>query len=158
MMKELELRTFPDPILRVQADPILRVGEHERHLLKSMFENMWRWDGVGLAAPQVGFDSRLIVAEAEGAKLGLANPEILESEGSGAMVEGCLSLPGQEVDISRPTSIWVQALDIENREVELKLDGFLARIVQHEIDHLNGILIIDYGSAMQHQAGRWNEL
>ena len=157
-MEELELCLFPDPILRIQADPVLQVREHERHLLKSMFENMWKWNGVGLAAPQVGFSSCLIVAEAEGVKLGLANPEILESEGSDVMAEGCLSLPRQEVNISRPTSIWVQALDVDNRKVELKLDGFLARIVQHEIDHLNGKLIIDHGTAMPHRAERWNTL
>ncbi len=74
------------------------------------------------------------------------------------MVEGCLCLPGEEVNISRPTSVWVKALDFENRQVELKFEGFLARIVQHEIDHLNGKLIIDYGSARQHQGGPWNEL
>jgi len=157
-MKELELHTFPDPILRIQADPVLRVGEHERHLMKAMLESMWQWNGVGLAAPQVGFSSRIIVLEAEGEKRALANPEILESKGTGTMEEGCLSLPGQAVNISRPTSVWIQALDIQNRQVKLKLDGFLARIVQHEIDHLNGKLIIDYGSTMEHQAGQWSEL
>lgn len=157
-MKELELRTFTDPILRVQADSVLSVGVHERHLMKTMLESMWQWGGVGLAAPQVGFSSRIIVLEAEGEKRALANPEILEGKGAGTMEEGCLSLPGQEVNISRPASIWVRALDIQNRQVELKLDGFLARIVQHEVDHLNGKLIIDYGSATQHQGGQWNPL
>jgi len=157
-MKELELRTFSDPILRAQIEPVLRVGDHERYLLKSMLENLWRWNGVGLAAPQVGFDSRLIVAEAEGIKLALANPVVLEGKGSGTIVEGCLSLPGQEVNVTRQTSIWIQALDVDNRQVELKLDGLLARIVQHETDHLNGKLITDYGPVMQHQAGQGNEL
>lgn len=123
-----------------------------------MFKSMWNWNGVGLAAPQVGFSSCLIVAEAEGVKLALANPEVLESKGFDTMVEGCLSLPDQAVNISRAFSIWVRALDIENREVELKFEGFLARIVQHEIDHLNGKLIIDYGSAMPRQVERWDEL
>jgi len=157
-MKELELRTFPDPKLRIPAEPVLHVGEHERHMMKSMLENMWQWKGVGLSAPQVGFDARLIVAEAEGVKLGLANPETLESKGSDAMMEGCLSLPGQSVNVSRSTSIWVRALDIENRQVELKLDGFIARIVQHEIDHLNGRLIIDHGAATPYKTGLWNAL
>lgn len=157
-MKELELCIFPDPILRLQADPVVHVGEHERHLMKAMLESIWQWDGVGLAAPQVGFSARIIVLEAEGEKRALANPEILESEGADAMEEGCLSLPGQGVNISRPTSIWIRALDIQNRQVELKLDGFPARIVQHEIDHLNGKLIIDYGPAKPHPEGRWNEL
>lgn len=157
-MEELELRMFPEPILRLQAEPVLGVGEHERHLMKAMLESMWRWNGVGLAAPQVGFSSRIIVLEAEGEKHALANPIILESEGGDTMEEGCLSLPGQAVNISRASSIWIQALDIQNRQVESKLDGFLARIVQHEIDHLNGKLIIDYGSAIPHQAERWNEL
>ena len=111
-----------------------------------------------MSAPQVGFSSRIIVLEAEGEKRAFANPIILESESADTMEEGCLSLPGQIVNISRPTAIWIQALDIQNRQVELKLDGFLARIVQHEIDHLNGKLIIDYGSATLHQAGEWNEL
>lgn len=157
-MKELELCIFPDPILRLQADPVLHVGEHERHLMKVMLASMIQWNGVGLAAPQVGFSACIIVLQAEGEKRALANPEILESEGSGTMVEGCLSLPGQVVTISRPASIWIQALDIQNRPIELKLEGFPARIVQHEIDHLNGKLIIDYGSTMEHQAGLWREL
>lgn len=157
-MNKLELSIFPEPVLRLQADPVLHVGEHERQLMKSMLKSMWNWNGVGLAAPQVGFSSRLIVAEAEGVKLALANPEILGSKGVDTMVEGCLSLPDQAVNISRPTSIWIRALDIENKEVELKFDGFLARIVQHEIDHLNGKLIIDYGTATPHQAEPGNEL
>ena len=158
MTKELELCMFPDPILRAQADSVVHVGEHERHLMKAMLESMWQWNGVGLAAPQVGFSSRIIVLEAEGEKRALANPIILESEGAETIEEGCLSLPGQAVNISRSTTIRIQALDIQNRKVELKLDGFLARIVQHEIDHLNGKLIIDYGPAKPHQAGEWNEL
>lgn len=157
-MKELELCLFPDPILRAQADSVVHVGEHERHLMKAMLKSMWQWNGVGLAAPQVGFSSRIIALEAEGEKRALANPIILASEGADSMEEGCLSLPGQVVNVSRPSSIWIQALDIQNRQVELKLDGFLARIVQHEIDHLNGKLIVDYGPAMPHQPGQWNEL
>jgi len=146
MKKELELRIYPDPILRKKPDPVFHVGGHERHLMKTMLQNLWLWNGVGLAAPQVGFSSQIIVLEAEGEKLAFANPVILESKGSEILEESCLSIPGRTVSVPRATSVWIRALDIQNRQVELKLEGFLARIIQHEIDHLNGKLIVDYDS------------
>jgi peptide deformylase len=117
-----------------------------------MLVHMWRWHGIGLAAPQAGVDLRLIVAEVGGQRLGLANPVLLEARGAEEMLEACLSLPGKGVNVVRQSSAWVRALDIENRPLELRLDGLLARVVQHEIDHLDGVLIIDRGPIVQGQA------
>ena len=106
---------------------------------------MRQWNGVGLAAPQVGHSLRMIVAEAVGQTVALANPTILEQTGIDRMVEGCLSLPDRQVDVIRAVTIWVKALNEDSKQVEFKQEGLLARIVQHEIDHLNGMLIIDHG-------------
>ena len=154
VMKELGLRTCPDPILRRGARPIEHVGDEERSLFLSMLVNMWRWHGIGLAAPQVGVALRLVVAQVDGVKLALGNPVILEGKGSQEMVEGCLSLPDSQVNVARQTSVWVQALDIEDRMSEFKFEGLLGRVVQHEIDHLNGVLITDHGSVVQRKAPR----
>jgi len=125
------------------------VGEEERDFLLSMLINMWHWHGIGLAAPQVGSASRLIVAEVEGVRIALGNPVVLEGKGAARMTEGCLSLPGREVDVWRQRSLWVRAIDIEDRTSDFSFDGLLGRVVQHEIDHLNGVLIIDHGPAIE---------
>ena len=142
---EVQLVTYPNPILRTCATPVLHVGKKERLLFKHMLTNMRRWNGVGLAAPQVGHSLRIVVAEVEGTTLLLANPTILERKGMDRRVEGCLSLPGQEVDVIRSASIWLKAVNEENKQVELKQEWLIARILQHEIDHLEGVLIIDHG-------------
>ncbi len=144
-MKKMELRIYPDSMLRTNAKPVEYVGKKERVILQSMLVNMERWKGVGLAAPQVGFALRLLVAESAGLKLGIANPVILEGRGLEEMLEGCLSIPGTEVNVARQAAVWIRAVDLENKKVEHKFQGLLARIVQHEIDHLNGVLIIDRG-------------
>lgn len=140
----MKIVEHPDPMLRAHAKPVLHVGKKERYLFKRMLTNMRRWDGIGLAAPQVGHSLRMIVAEAKGKTLALANPTILESKGMDRMMEGCLSLPGQEVNVTRAVSIWVKAVNEDNKQVALKQKGLFARILQHEIDHLNGVLIIDH--------------
>lgn len=143
-MTDLELVLHPDSRLRRRARILSHVGTEERRLLDTMLNAMRRFNCVGLAAPQIGIEVRAITAEYEGRLLGLANPVLLDQAGSDAMLEGCLSIPGREVEVSRATSVWVQAVDTDDRTVQLKLNGFMARIVQHEVDHLNGVLIIDY--------------
>ena len=150
-MNTFDLHLHPDPLLRRQSQPVLHVGKEERRLLDAMLDTMRRWKAVGLAAPQVGRGSRVITAEFEGTSLGLANPVVIDRTGMDAMVEGCLSLPGRAIEVRRSCSVWVKAVDPENKKVELKLEGFLARIVQHEIDHLDGVLIIDYLPVMEHE-------
>jgi len=120
--------------------------------LKQLLKHMRRWKGLGLAAPQVGCLERLIVAEVDGNGLQWANPTALDGNGTDYMEEGCLSLPGNFVGIHRASRVWIRALDVEGRTVERKLEGLLARVVQHEIDHLNGVLIIDHGPVVRRQA------
>lgn len=142
----MELETYPNPVLRTSAFPVKNVGRRETGMLRKMLVNMRRWQGVGLAAPQVGCLDQLIVAEAGGQTILWANPVIVERNGAEKSKEGCLSLPGKTVEVCRSFCIWVQAINEANRKVECKLEGLLARIIQHEIDHLHGVLILDYGS------------
>ena len=144
----MTLVTYPNPVLRAHATALPSVGKAERRLMLRMVKHMRRWKGIGLAAPQVGCSQQLFVAEVEGDILMLANPEILERHGMGEMVEGCLSLPETVVRVGRPASVWVRGLDEENQPVEHKLRGLMARVVQHEFDHLHGKLITDYGLAL----------
>lgn len=148
-MKDLGIRVYPDPVLRTRAEPLEKVSQRERKLLMRMLAGMRRWRGVGLAGPQVGWTLRLITVEAEGLTLALANPKILDPHGEDELVEGCLSLPGQAVSVRRAASVWLRAIDSDNRKREFKLAGLLARVVQHEIDHLNGVLIIDHGPSVR---------
>ena len=149
---EVQLVIYPNPILQAHSAPVSHVGNKERSLFKRMLINMRRWNGVGLAAPQVGYLLRMIVAEVGGTTLAMANPTILECKGMSRMIEGCLSLPNKEVDVMRSTSIWIKADNEENKQVELKQEGLLARILQHEIDHLDGVLIIDHGPVITRES------
>ena len=142
----VQLVTHPNPLLRTRSSPVGRVGKNEHRLLRQMLKHMRRWKSVGLAAPQVGRLEQLIVADVGDHTVLWANPTILEPCGTQHMEEeGCLSIPGTRVDVIRPIHIWVQALDEYNKKVESKLEGLLARVIQHEIDHLHGVLIIDHG-------------
>jgi peptide deformylase len=143
----MEIVIHPSPILRAHTTPVERVGKQERRLLKQMLKHMRRWKGIGLAAPQVACLQQLIVVEVNEQALLWANPRIIEEDGTGYMEEGCLSIPDTFVNVERAAYVWVQALNIDNHPVELKLHGLAARVVQHEIDHLNGVLIIDRGTA-----------
>jgi peptide deformylase len=144
-MKLLEIRRFPDPILRVNCFKVEEITSKELALFEDMVYTMKANNGIGLAAPQVGIAKRLIVAlDEQGRVIRLANPKILKGKGSDIMVEGCLSLPGESVEIKRWLEVVVIGLDDRNKEVEVKAKGLLARVLQHEIDHLYGKLIIDY--------------
>lgn len=154
----MKIVTYPNSILRCHAVAVPEVGREEKKLMAGMLKHMRKWKGIGLAAPQVGSQQQIFVAEVEGVILAMANPVIMEQHGMGGMEEGCLSLPGTMVRVTRPVTFWIRALNEENERVELKLDGLLARVAQHEIDHLNGTLIIDHGPAIdQDMASRLNE-
>jgi peptide deformylase len=140
--------TFPDPFLKKKASTVPRVDDKVRELVRDMFETMHAASGVGLAAPQVGVGKRVIVVdvspvEKESPPLALVNPEIVECGGSVEGMEGCLSVPGIEGVVSRAESVLVRGLDPEGQPVRLRVTGFLARALQHEIDHLDGVLFID---------------
>lgn len=134
-----------DPILRQKAIPLPEVTDETRALIREMFETMEKEDGVGLAAPQIGLGIRLFVVKADdGVERAFINPQIIEtSTETSVYEEGCLSVPKNYEDVVRPARVVVQALNERGRRFTLEADGFLARVIQHENDHLDGILFID---------------
>lgn len=145
MGRRLSLRVHPDPVLRFQAAPVDTFDKYLHLFVKEMLHFMKAHEGIGLAAPQLGVLQRIIVVGiGPAAPIALANPEVLHVSGKEAMVEGCLSLPGVRVNVSRKKSIAVRGLINDGKAVELSVSGLMARVIQHEIDHLNGTLICDY--------------
>lgn len=149
-----EIRTYPDDVLRVKAEPVEAVDAEVRQLMDDMVETMHESAGIGLAAPQVGVSRRVIVLHVKLDDLDhpltvLANPEIVESSGEVEFEEGCLSLPGFTVSIDRALYVKVRGLDREGRQVEFEADELFAVALQHEIDHLEGTLIIDSASPIK---------
>lgn len=143
-MALLKIREIGDPVLRSKAKEIDEVNKKTNDLIDNMFETMYEEDGVGLAAPQVGMLKRIAVVDIrEGNKVVLINPEIIEEEGKAIMEEGCLSIPGETGDVIRAEKIKVKSLDREGSQIEFEAEGFEARAIQHEIDHLNGVLFVD---------------
>ena len=143
---ELEILTYPDPALRRVARPLERIDDEVRARAKRMLELMYAGKGVGLAAPQVGWSVRLIVANPTGKPEDeriFINPEVRNRRGREVGVEGCLSLPEITGKIERAKKVELAAYDLDGREFKLDLDDFAARVIQHECDHLEGILIID---------------
>jgi peptide deformylase len=154
-MARLDIRIYGDPILRQRAEAVTRFDEALRQLAEDMLETMYAADGVGLAAPQVGRRLRLLVVDTQGrgederGPLVLVNPRILESWGSWSYDEGCLSIPGITAEIVRPESVRVAYQDLEGAEHEEVFSRLLGRVVQHEADHLDGKLFVDYLSPMR---------
>ncbi len=148
-MAILAIRIYPDPILRVKCRPVMEIDAKVKKLAADMVETMHAAPGVGLAAPQVGVDLRLAVVdvtigEDPSQVTVLVNPEVVESSGLDSDVEGCLSLPGITDKVDRPVSVTVRAQDLEGHPLELQAEGFHARALCHEIDHLDGILFPDH--------------
>ena len=145
---------FPDPRLRTVAKPVAKVDDSTKTLVKDMAETMYDAPGIGLAATQSNVHQRVIVIDITQEKNDLRvfiNPEILESRGKEEMEEGCLSVPGIYETVSRADSVRVRALDQTGKEFELETDGLLAVCIQHEIDHLDGKVFVDYLSRMKQQ-------
>jgi peptide deformylase len=136
--------TSENPILRQKAKKVHHFDASMQKLVDEMFETMHAAHGVGLAAPQIALSIRLFVAEYEENKVALFNPEIIKAEGEELGTEGCLSIPGYAGDnIRRATSIVVKAQDVRGKPVRVRAEGWYARVLQHEIDHLDGILFLD---------------
>ncbi|MCS7185532.1 MAG: peptide deformylase [Armatimonadetes bacterium] len=136
--------TIGNPILRQKASPVGKITKAEKQIIDDMFETMGVNEGVGLAAPQIGIPKRIIVAQWEGEKYAIVNPKIeWRSDEMVIGTEGCLSIPGVQANVNRHLKIRVRGVDGEGKTVILEPEGWLARIFQHEIDHLDGILIID---------------
>jgi peptide deformylase len=154
-MALLSIITAPDPRLKVKAKPLLRVDDATRRLFDDMLETMYAAPGIGLAAPQVGVAKRIIVLDIarEGEPpnpLRIANPELLwTSDELMTASEGCLSLPEHYGDVERPKAIKLRYLDYENEIRELDAEGLLATCIQHEMDHLDGVLFVDHLSAVK---------
>jgi len=134
---------YPDPVLRAKAAPVRNIDGAVERLLANMADTMYAFKGVGLAAPQIGVSKRLVVVDIGNGLLQLVNPEILQAAGQERGKEGCLSLPGLWGEVDRATEIVVRCLDKKGSEMRFRATGFLARVLQHEIDHLDGILFID---------------
>lgn len=133
----------PEPVLRQVAKSVEKVTPRHRLLAENMVRIMKKSYGVGLAAPQVGVSERIIVVAPEGKAIVLFNPVITAQSGKEIGEEGCLSIPGLYGDVERFSEIEVEGLDIKGRPVAYAMDGFAARVVQHEVDHLDGVLFID---------------
>lgn len=133
---------YPADILEQKCDPVTVFDKKLARLLDDMYETMIEFDGVGLAAPQVGIKSQIAVVDIEDryGTIELINPEVISSSGEQTDPEGCLSFPGLYGEVSRPRFITVKAYNRKGKEFELKAEDFLARAIQHEIDHLHGIL------------------
>lgn len=142
-MAELEIRLDGDPILRKTAVPIKRISKNIRQLIKDMSETMYKADGVGLAAPQVGVSKRLFLVDTGEGLLVLINPQITNREGEIMLVEGCLSVPDMAGKVVRAAKVTVEALDENGRKIWVTGEGLLARALQHELDHLDGRLYTD---------------
>jgi peptide deformylase len=146
-----EIRIYPDPILRKKALPVKNIDGQVKKIADRMAEAMYANKGIGLAAPQIGIPSQIIVVDlGEGLNI-LINPEIVEGEGESVLEEGCLSLPNIEVPVKRRDKVFIWALDLDGKGVNLELIGFPGRVYQHEIDHLNGILIIHHISRLKRE-------
>jgi len=149
-MELLEVKKYPNSVLRKKCEPVKEITTVEAELFNNMLYTMRQSKGIGLACPQIGILRRIIVVDiGDGKAIKLANPAIVSSKGIDRMEEGCLSLPDVNVNVKRPFEAVVIGMNEEGRVVELNLKGLLARVVQHEIDHLDGKLIIDYASVWE---------
>lgn len=172
-MAILPIVTYDAEVLRTQTDPVSENSERLQQLINNMFETMYNADGVGLAAPQVGELVRVFVADADAmvddtdeaapkyGPLAMINPEIVkEDDQQIELEEGCLSIPGVTASVKRPDKITVQYLDRNFNKQELIADGWLSRVIQHEKDHLDGILFFDYLSMFKRKllSSKLNEI
>lgn len=152
-----EIINVPDPVLKETAQAVDTVNADIKKQMDKMLATMYEAPGIGLAANQVNLLNRVLVMDLsrqdegeEKSPICMANPEIIwESEEMSVMEEGCLSIPRQYADVERPAIVRVKYLDYDGKEAELEADGLLSHCVQHEIDHLNGVLFIDYLSSLK---------
>jgi len=150
----LPIRTYPDPVLRRECKPADSGSDEMKRLAKDMIETMYAAPGVGLAAPQIGVNVRMVIVDAfvqseERDPKVMLNPEILSSSGSIAFEEGCLSLPELTLEVDRPRIIEVKYQDLEGSEIKIMAQDLFAVVIQHEIDHLEGRLLLDRASLVK---------
>ena len=156
-MAVLEIKTYPEKVLKEKALPVENIDGQIQRLIDDMIETMYAAPGIGLAAPQVGVSKRIIVLDVsvrEEEKMPLIviiNPEIVNHEGETDSEEGCLSLPGYTTTVKRAEKVLVRGLNREGMPVEIEGEGLLSRALQHEIDHINGTLLIDRVSSIKRE-------
>ena len=153
-MALLEVLHFPDERLRTVAKPVAQVTPQIKQIVEDMFDTMYEEEGIGLAATQVNIHQRIVVidvSEDRNERLVLINPEIIETSGLETMEEGCLSVPDTRADVQRADHIKVRALNLDGVTIEFEAEELLAVCIQHELDHLNGKLFIDYLSPLKRQ-------
>lgn len=143
-MASFKIREYPDPVLRKKCLPAEKITGKERDLFEQMLFIMRHFKGIGLAAPQAGISRAVIVADIGNGAFCLANPVLLKIQGSEEAEECCLSIPGARVLVDRPAEVIVGGLNEKGKSVVIEARGLLARVLQHELDHLEGRLIIDY--------------
>ena len=150
------IRTFGDPVLTTTAAPVADVDGKARRLVDKMFGALYATDnGLALAAPQIGVQKRVVVWDFGEDPRTIFNPEIVESDGEWVYEEGCLSIPGLYVEIVRPKTVLVRGIDSDGNPVEREADEVEARMFQHELDHLNGVLMFERMTPDQRHATRW---
>jgi peptide deformylase len=139
-----EIRTFGDPVLKTPAAAITNIDGKIVRLVDDMFDTLYASDsGIGLAAPQIGVQKQIFVWEIDDEAMVIINPEIVESSGEWLYDEGCLSIPGLYVEILRPNAVLMRGRDLDGNEIEIEADELMGRLFQHELDHLNGLLMFD---------------
>lgn len=146
---ELKIRLYGDPCLKKKSTAVSEVGRGERELIQSMIATMYANKGVGLAAVQVGVDQRIFVADIGNGPIAFINPQIFKKSGSSVLEEGCLSIPDVTVEVRRAERVSVRYTTEENEQVQGVYEGLMARVIQHENDHLNGKMIVDYAGFAQ---------
>ena len=139
----IEIRTFGDPVLKSAAAEVKNIDGKLVTLTETMFKVMYEAPGLGLAGPQIGVQKQIFVYDVDEDPRVLINPTIVESSGEWIYDEGCLSIPGLYVEIVRPKSVLVRGISLDGNTIEIEADELLARLFQHEIDHLNGVLMFD---------------
>lgn len=156
MASPYAIRIVGDPVLRQRAEEVTDIDGSLAKLCEDMAETMYEAPGIGLAAPQVGVQKRFFVYDlgaGDGVQV-LINPQITESEGEWEFYEGCLSVPDMAFDIVRPKMVHVVGYDLDGNEVSIEADELLARLIQHELDHLDGVLLLDHLDADQRKVAK----
>lgn len=139
-----QIRTYGDPVLAARAADVTDIDGKIVRIVEEMFDTLYSSDsGIGLAAPQVGIQRRIFVWDMEDEPLVIVNPEIVESDGEWVYDEGCLSIPGLFVEMTRPKTVLMRGVDLDGEVVEYEADELEARLFQHELDHLDGVLMFD---------------
>ena len=139
-----QIRTFGDPVLTSRAANVTDIDGKVARIVDEMFDTLYSSDsGIGLAAPQVGIQRQIFVWDMEDEPMVVINPTIVESDGEWVYDEGCLSIPGLFVEMTRPKTVLMRGLDLDGDEIEIEADELEARLFQHELDHLNGVLMFD---------------